>query len=62
MSGASYVLLFSSLLCVAVGATSIAVAVRERGRGSALWTWLLTGTAGVLLLVGCAVRLAVIAA
>lgn len=61
MSGASYVLLFSSLVCAAVGAMSIAVAARERGRGSAAWAWLLPGAAGVLLLVGCLVRLIIVA-
>lgn len=55
----AYVLLLSSIVCLAVGATSIAVAIRERGRGSA--AWLLPGVAGVLLLVGCAIRLIVLA-
>ena len=62
MSGIALALLFSSIVCVAVGATSIAVALRERGRGSATWAWMLPGAAGVLLLVGCAVRLIVLAA
>ncbi|QIN77992.1 hypothetical protein GBA65_05065 [Rubrobacter marinus] len=62
MSGIALALLFSTVVCVAVGATSIAVAVRERGRGSAAWAWLLPGVAGVVLLVGCAVRLVLIAA
>ena len=62
MSGLALALVFSSIVCVVVGATSIAVAVRERGRGSAAWAWLLPGAAGVLLLVGCAVRLVVVAA
>ena len=57
MSAAAYVLLISSVVCLAVGATSLAVAVRERGRGSATWAWTLPGAAGVLLLVACAVRL-----
>lgn len=60
MSGTSYALLFSTITCLVVGSVSIAVAVRERGRGSAMW--LLPGAAGVLLLAGCAVRLVVIAA
>lgn len=62
MSAISYVLLFSSIVCAAVGAISIAVAARERGRGSAAWAWLLPGVAGVLLLVGCLVRLVVVIA
>lgn len=62
MSGLALALVFSSIVCVVVGVTSIAVAVRERGRGSAAWAWLLPGAAGVLLLVGCAVRLVVVAA
>ena len=62
MSGIALALLFSSIVCVAVGATSIAVASRERGRGSATWAWMLPGVAGVLLLVACAVRLVVLAA
>ena len=61
MNGLAIALLFSSIICVAVGATSIAVAFRERGRGSATWAWMLPGVAGVLLLVGCAVRLVVLA-
>ena len=61
MSAVAFVLLLSSIVCVAVGATSLAVAVRERGRGAAAWAWLLPGVAGVLLLVGCAVRLVVVA-
>lgn len=60
MSGTAYALLFSTIMCIAVGAVSIAVAVRERGRGSA--AWMLPGAAGVLLLVGCVVRLIFIAA
>ena len=60
MSGTAYALLFSTIMCIAVGAVSIAVAVRERGRGSAVW--MLPGAAGVLLLVGCVVRLILIAA
>ena len=62
MSGLALALLFSSIVCVAVGATSIAVAARERGRGSAAWAWVLPGAAGILLLVGCAVRLLIVAA
>ena len=62
MSGIAFALLFSSIVCVTVGATSIAVTFRERGRGSAAWSWMLPGAAGVLLLVGCAVRLVVLAA
>lgn len=62
MNATSYVLLFSSIVCAAIGATSIAVASRERGRGSATWAWLLPGVAGVLLLVVCLVRLIVVVA
>ncbi len=61
MSGAAYLLLFSSILCAVIGAMSLAVAVRERKRGSATWAWLLPGAFGVLLVVGCAVRLMVVA-
>lgn len=60
MSGTAYALLFSSITCLVVGAASIAVAARERGRGSA--AWLLPGVAGVLLLAGFVIRLIVIAA
>lgn len=62
MSGTAYVLLFSTIVCLAFGATSIAVAARERERGSAAWAWILPGVAGVILLVGCAVRLLVFVA
>ena len=60
MSGTSYALLFSTIMCLVVGSVSIAVALRERGRGSAMG--LLPGAAGILLLVGCAGRLRVLAA
>lgn len=60
MSGTSYALLFSTIMCVVVGSVSIAVAARERARGSA--AWLLPAVAGVLLLIGGAVRLIIIAA
>lgn len=59
MSGTAYALLFSTIMCIVVGGVSLAVAARERGRGSA--AWLLPGAAGVLLLVACTVRLIVIA-
>jgi hypothetical protein len=62
VSGASYVLIFSSIVCAAVGVISIAVAARERGRGSATWAWLLPGVAGVLLLGGCVIRLVIVVA
>ena len=52
-------LLLSSVVCAAVGALSVAVAVRERRRGSAAWP--LPAAFGVLLVVGCLVRLAVVA-
>ena len=61
MSGAAYLALFSSLLCTVIGAMSLAVATRERKRGSAVWAWLLPGVFGVLLVIGCALRLAVVA-
>lgn len=57
MSGAFYVLLYSSIICAFVGALSIAVASRERRRGSSGWGWLLPGAFGVILLVVCALRL-----
>jgi hypothetical protein len=57
VGGSTYVLLFSSVLCAAVSLFSIAVALRERRRGSATWAWLLPGTGGVLLAVSCIVRL-----
>jgi hypothetical protein len=56
MSGTAYVM-FSSVVCVLRSALSIGVAFRERRRGSVDWAWLLRGTAGVLLAVGCVMRL-----
>jgi len=61
VSGAAYLVLFPSILCAVIGAMSIAVAVRERRRGSAAWAWLLPGAFGILLMIGCVVRLAVVA-
>ena len=61
MTASGYLLLFSSILCAVIGAMSIAIAVRERRRGSAPWAWLLPGVFGVLFAVGCVVRLAVMA-
>ncbi len=49
------VLLFTSILCVLMGVLSLAVAFREIERGSR--AWLLPGVGGVLLAVGCLVRL-----
>ena len=61
MSGAACLVLFSSLLCAVIGVMSLAIAIRERRRGSAVWAWLLPGAFGVLLMIGCVVRLAVVA-
>ncbi len=55
MTTGGAVLLLSSIVCVVIGVLSLAVVFREIERGSR--AWLLPGVCGVLLAVGCLVRL-----
>ncbi len=55
MTTSGTILLFSSILCAVIGVLSLAVVFREIERGSR--AWLLPGLCGVLLAVGCLVRL-----
>ncbi len=60
MTTAGAGLLLSSIVCTVIGVMSIGIAYRELERGSAAWAWLLPGVFGVLLAVGCVVRLVVV--
>ncbi len=61
MTTAGAGLLLSSIVCTVIGVMSIAIAFRECERGSAAWAWLLPGMFGAILVVGCLVRLVVVA-
>src|SRR5215208_5827964 len=46
----------TTALCLVIGAFSLAIAARERRRGSPAWAWVVPGVGGVALLVSCFLR------
>ncbi len=46
----------TTALCLAIGAFSVAIAARERRRGSPAWAWVMPAVGGVVLLVACLLR------
>ena len=59
MSGgeAAGVLAFgTTAICLVIGVFSVAIAARERRRGSAAWAWIVPGVGGVVLLAACMLR------
>jgi hypothetical protein len=46
----------TTALCLVIAAFSLAIAARERRRGSPAWAWLVPGVGGAALLAACALR------
>ena len=46
----------TTVFCLGIGVFSVAIAARERRRGSAAWAWVVSGVGGVVLLAACILR------
>ncbi len=46
----------TTALCLVIGGFSLAIAARERRRGSPAWAWVVPGVGGAALLVACLLR------
>ncbi len=46
----------TTAICLVIGVFSVAIAARERRRGSPAWAWVVPGVGGVVLLVACLLR------
>ncbi len=46
----------TTAICLVIGVFSVAIAARERRRGSAIWAWVVPGVGGVVLLALCLLR------